>query len=576
MKMRSLLIVLMLLVAAAAGTAWPAADPATAQDGDIPGAALVEGTCDDPGATTAPLNELTVRDGGEVLVSLTILDLALDAITGDEHAIVLTDGDAVIACGDVVGGGNDVYVDVAGTGDAGWGGIAWLRVRGDGTQVSLYVARGLGGGSVSPGPTEEPGPQPPDDETPTPTEEPGPQPPDDETPTPTTDGMETYTSPSYGYTLTYDPEVWEKTREVTNPTDSGPLDVLGLDNRTSLVTLVGEAGVEGFDARQLCEVRLRQYSEDPQVSDLVVREEVDGDESRATVEFDYTYTTDDGDEYDWTVWVDCFNAPDNSTLLSFFFSSPPESADEQATAREDLLAGLTFPGSGEPGPAPTEEAPQPPDDETPEATEEAPQPPDDETPTPTEEAPLPPEDETPTATEEPGPLPPGDETPEPTRSSEGMETYTSPSFGYTLTYDPDVWDKTRDESEPTEFGPLDVLGLDNGVSSAALVGEQGADDFNALLMCEVRVEQHTTDPQVSGVTIVEEADGDANRASVVFEYTYTTDSGREYDWHVWIDCFNAPDNSVLLSVIISAPPDEAEEQAAARDELLAGLTFPGE
>jgi hypothetical protein len=373
----------MVLLVSGFGIFGPGIGPATAQEENVPMAALVEGSCRAPGDSVAELNELRVRDEGDVLASFTTVDASLDDIVGSEHAIVLTDGGEIVACGDRFGTGADVYVAVPATTPAGWGGIAWFHARTSGTQITLFVAQGLGSAGVAPGeptaeptaePTEEP-PLPPgdDDESPVPPGDddsetpvpPGdddsltPVPPgddDNETPTvrstvtpranPTRTTVEgdTYTSPSYGYTLTYDPAVWEKYREVSNPTESGPLDVLGLESSNDLVTLVGETGAEGFDALQLCQIRVDQSSGDPAVSGLTVKEPVDGDANHATVQFEYTFTTDDGKKFDWTTWIDCYNAPDNSVLLTFNFSALREFAEQEVQTRDDLLAGLTFPG----------------------------------------------------------------------------------------------------------------------------------------------------------------------------------------------------------------------------------------
>src|SRR5262249_25393072 len=94
-----------------------------AQDGAAPAAALVGGTCAAPGDTVTALRDLSVRDGGEVLVSLTTIDVALADLLGADHAIVLTDGGTVVACGDLAGAADDVYIGVAARADGGWGGV---------------------------------------------------------------------------------------------------------------------------------------------------------------------------------------------------------------------------------------------------------------------------------------------------------------------------------------------------------------------------------------------------------------------------------------------------------------------
>jgi hypothetical protein len=217
-----------------------------------------------------------------------------------------------------------------------------LHARGEQTQVSLFVTQGLSGAGVSP--TEEPPPLfPPTDETPTPTAR--------ATRTPQPSGTETagtgttYTSPGYGYSLAYDPDYWRKDTEESNPTDSGPVDILSLTHGINLVTLVGQPGEEGFTALGLCEARIRDFEADPQVSKVNVREEIAGDEDQAAAAIDYTYTSDDGSEHNWTEWIGCYHAPDDSVLLTVFFSMTPPSYERLAPVREELLAGLTFPGS---------------------------------------------------------------------------------------------------------------------------------------------------------------------------------------------------------------------------------------
>jgi hypothetical protein len=342
MKFRRALVAFALLTLGM-GAVWRTAGPTVAQDVEIPEAAIVEGTCTDPGDVVFPLRDLQVRDGGEVLVSLTTVDLALSDLLGNDHAVVLTSGDGVIACGDATGDAADVYVGLVALDDGEWGGVAWLHERDDRTQVSLFVARGLtGADGVTPEPTEDLEPQPPDDETPTPEARATRTPRANQTAT--SDSRRTYTSPSYGYTLTYDPTIWIKSREISQPVETGPLDLLDLHNKVSVVTLIGETGPPNFDAVSLCEARVGQYAAETKVSGLAVREQGESDAARASVTIEYTYTADDGQEYDWRTRIDCFIDQDNLVMLSFFFAAPIDVAEEQFSEYADLIEGLTFPG----------------------------------------------------------------------------------------------------------------------------------------------------------------------------------------------------------------------------------------
>ncbi|HEY7034085.1 MAG TPA: hypothetical protein VH482_22295 [Thermomicrobiales bacterium] len=309
-----------------------------AQDGGVPAAAVVAGTCAAPGDPVAALHDLVVRDGGEVLVSLTTIDLALADLLGEDHAIVLSDGGGVVACGDADGDADDVYIGVAASSDDGWGGVAWLHARDERTQVSLFVTRGLAGAAASP--TEEP-PLPPEDDTPTPGAR------ATSTPRPTgtgTAGTEaTYTSPTFGYSLVYDAKYWRPIAEETIPSGAGPRDVFSLAHGYIDVDFVGDTGQEGVTARRLCDAWRGQYETNPGNDTVTVREDTTGDDEQASVALDYTFTTDQGSTYTFAVWIGCYRAPDDSVNLSVFFRTTPASYARQAPVREALLAGLTFP-----------------------------------------------------------------------------------------------------------------------------------------------------------------------------------------------------------------------------------------
>jgi hypothetical protein len=315
-----------------------------AQEGGVPAAAVVAGNCTAPGDSVARLRPPTVRNGGAVPVSLTTIDVALTDLLGAAHAIVLTDRGGVVACGDVAGNADDVYVGVTATRAGGWGGVAWLHARGTQTQVSLFIARGLSGAGASPteAPTEAP-PLPPDEGTPTLGAH--------ATSTPRATGPATpgagatYTSPSYGYSLAYDPKYWHKSREESTPSDAGALDVLTLTHAYTNAMLVGEKGRPAFTALDLCDARMGQYESDSHYGNVAAREATTGDDNRATVAFDYTYTDDQGNATNWTVWIGCYHAPDDSVLLSVYSTMTRPSYQRLAPVREALIAGLTFPGS---------------------------------------------------------------------------------------------------------------------------------------------------------------------------------------------------------------------------------------
>ena len=163
----------------------------------------------------------------------------------------------------------------------------------------------------------------------------------------------------------------------------------------------------------------------------------------------------------------------------------------------------------------------------------------------------------------------------PTQAAGESATYTSPNFGYSLTYDPSVWE-AEETTETSDSGPLDHLDLDAGDSIAFLVGESGIPGFDALTVCDVRLDQYQNSPTRSEFVITEEMNGDELHASFVLEYTLTTQSGDPLLLTSWVDCFSAPDGSVLLSFNFTTQQFLADDRAATQEELLAGLTFPGQ
>jgi len=191
------LSLLVAVVGMAAATLLTAGTQPTLAQEEI-SAAIVEGTCESPGDVVADLRSLTIAEGG-AMTSFTTVDLTLEDLTGSDFAIVVGDPDDATACGEITGSGSDVYVTVPAQVDDSLGGVAWLRARDTRTQVSLFAAEGLGGSSTSgdngSNDDDDGPPEPPDDETPEP------QPPDDETPEPSGD-QETYTAPTYGYSIT--------------------------------------------------------------------------------------------------------------------------------------------------------------------------------------------------------------------------------------------------------------------------------------------------------------------------------------------------------------------------------------
>jgi hypothetical protein len=329
------------------------AQGATAQDAELT-ADLVEGTCDSPGDSVGELRALGESEGG-VLTSFTRVDLAIDDITGDDHAVVVSlDGDAV-ACGGISGSGNDVYVPVVAQGDGGYGGVAWLHAREEQTQISLFVSDQLAGSGGD-------GPEPPADETETPA------PPDEtetaepratrtprggnDVPTPTSEPQTgegtTYESPSFGYTFTYD-DSWEVREEGTNPTDNGPQDFVHLYNGTSHAYFFTNGAPNDYSMENIPDLFLGRLTNAEGNSNVAILQDENGDdivqidEDEAIVAYTFTWTTADGQALELYDHYHVFRIPGEEAVVIFLNEGLAVSYDQQASARDALTDSFQIP-----------------------------------------------------------------------------------------------------------------------------------------------------------------------------------------------------------------------------------------
>ncbi|MEA2586587.1 MAG: hypothetical protein QOF33_4672 [Thermomicrobiales bacterium] len=353
MRNRSLLAVVVMLVVGMAFTAGIGSGAVRAQDDAALSAAVVGGSCESPGDVAGELRDLAPAEGG-VLTSFTRVDLPIDDLTGAGYAIVVTSDGNTAACGDISGSGNDVYVAVTSQSDAGYGGVAWLHARDAQTQVSLFISQGLGGGG---GGDNNNGVEPPSDETP--------EPPADDTPeakptrTPKAKPTEetnqgqgegtTYTSPTFGYTVTYD-ETWEVVEEQTTPTDNGPQDFLKLTNRTSFAYFYTNGADESFPIEQLPQILQSRLEGGEGITNVEVRTDDNGDEitgsddTSAWVAFNFTWTNQDGKEFELYDYYHGYKIPGQGAVLIFLNEGLQRAYDQQAPAREALENSINIPG----------------------------------------------------------------------------------------------------------------------------------------------------------------------------------------------------------------------------------------
>lgn len=124
-------------------------------------AAVFSGTCDteqyagpvaDLANLISPEGDRTGADNASAVeTSFSTVDLSLDALTGDDHAIVIfneDNQDVALACG-AIGGfvakDGSLAIGLRAQGDSRFSGIAYLSPSGDGTDVSIFLAEDLAG-----------------------------------------------------------------------------------------------------------------------------------------------------------------------------------------------------------------------------------------------------------------------------------------------------------------------------------------------------------------------------------------------------------------------------------------------
>lgn len=154
----------------------------------------------------------------------------------------------------------------------------------------------------------------------------------------------TYVSPTYGYSMTYDPS-WTVTSEMSND----EMDQLILTNGISFVTTTGAAMYDG-DPDRCVAGTAEQRLADPAVSNIELATDERGQPVQGGTEFtgafalyDHDYTFANGTTQAWTLYVTCVTIVPGEVILAFAHNVPTDSYADQVAAREALLRGLTLP-----------------------------------------------------------------------------------------------------------------------------------------------------------------------------------------------------------------------------------------
>ncbi len=375
-------------------------------------------------------------------------------------------------------------------------------------------------------PTEEPATP-----EPTGTEAANEGPPHGRTDTPEATGAEgsgiegnTYTSPQYGFTLTWDEDEWEVSSSSSD--EETGYDSIRFSGERSFIEIRSDPDYRGdpvscrddwADILRAAEgVEEFRPLEDAR-GDHITEE----DEDIASAAFEVTLTTETGDTFDVVDYVECRVLVPGESNLVIIHSTLLEDYDDQVEAREDLLAGLDLATDGTA--------------ETPAA------------------------DATATARETPDGR--GD-----------AADYTSPTFGYTLSWD-EPWTIERETSE----GGFDTLELTNGVSRVFFEGQEGFEGNPEQCLNDAVTEARTGEG-ISDFEPMREDDGrrvagfQSGRAFAAYTLTYSNPGGGGPERYVeYLECRTLAEGESVLEITQIVPAADYEAEAAAFEDLLANL-----
>ena len=376
----------------------------------------------------------------------------------------------------------------------------------------------------------------------------------------------TYTSPTYGFTLEWDEDDWEPTSDESTPDG----DFLSLQSPNSGLSFQAFEGFNG-DPTECLEGITDFFEQDGtagdgtdfEVTDLDPLEDEDGeviegeDGDRVFAAFTRTLSFEDGEEVELAAYGECRPIVEDQAVLVVIFSTLPEDYADEFPLAEEVIDTIELDGAppADDEPADDEETAEPEDEETPEADEE-------ETPDADEE----PSDEDATATAE------AEEEDEDDEPVAGLETYDSPTYGYSVSYDPEVW-----EAEDASQGGTDQLVLNAGPSQLLFLGIEDYDGDSVACVND----QLASIRGAEGVSSVENAvDETGNRVSGGSESRFFARFVAEVTGgtfastgtvSVYIECRTIEEGESVVIVQHVVQADYYESEAPKVEEVLATL-----
>jgi hypothetical protein len=341
----------------------------------------------------------------------------------------------------------------------------------------------------------------------------------------------TFTSPNFNFSLSWDEDVWEVEDVSLDP----DFDQLLLDSGIGSVSFSGTNSFGG-DARDCLAGVTGFLAEDTsalEIEDIDVFEDEDGnpiegeERDRAFVANEYTATFQ-GDDVNFIYYVECRTLVRGETdLVILQFVADPDDYPDEAVARDEIIDTLEIEGTTRDG---------------------------DDVQTPT------PSDDEPTAT-------PADEEEAETPSADEEGTFESDTYGFSLSWDSDIWEETStgDDGVALDDGPstLTIMASEEyeGDSVACVQGQ--LDEIRGIEgVTNVEAETGENGRRISG--------GDSERFFALYRVTASDGTfGGTNDVLVYLECRTLVEDDIVLVVShIIFNPDLYEREAARAEDVL--------
>lgn len=342
----------------------------------------------------------------------------------------------------------------------------------------------------------------------------------------------TFTSPNFDFSISWDEDVWTVEETSIDQTN----DQISLDSSDSYIVFQAGNSFGGDVDACLSAITdtLAEGTDEVEITDFEVLDDENGDpiedSSRGSAYVANLYTaTYQGSEEQFVYYVECRPLVEGeSELVIFQFVANAGDYTDQADARDEVIQSLTRAGGSNTSRTPT------PDDNEPTAT---------------------PKNDTGTSS--------GDST-----------TYSSDAFGFSLSYDPEVWEESGSGD--------DGIALDDGPSSLTIAA---AEDFDgdSVTCVQGQLDQLRG---IDGVTRVEAepgdngrriSGGDSERFYALYRVTATdgTFEGTN-DVLVYLECRTLEEGTSVISVTqIVFNPDQYEQESAKATSVLDTIEIGG-